>query len=1234
MVGALWRSLGREKTLYRRPGASRHWPESMLGARDPSGRPEWAGRAPFYNSAMFVHLRLHTEFSVVDGTNRIEETAKTAAADGQPALAITDFNNLFGAIKFYKAARSQGVKPVLGAEILVEGEGSNAPSRVILLVQSTQGYLNLSELLARAWTRNIVKAQAVCTWAWLQELSEGLIVLSGAQAGPVGQALVRGDDAGAADLALRLAGLFPHRFYLEIQRAGRPDDEAHVVATVQLAARLHLPVVATHPVQFATAEDYEAHEARVCIAEGEILGNQRRVRRFTREQYFKSSAQMQALFDDVPSALANSLEIAQRCNLTLVLGKPQLPNFPIPPVDGQVMSVEDYFRHVSLQGLEDRLHHLYPNREKRDSQRPRYLERLEFELTTILNMGFPGYFLIVGDFIQWAKANGCPVGPGRGSGAGSLVAYVLKITDLDPLEYNLLFERFLNPERVSMPDFDIDFCQSNRERVIDYVKDKYGKEAVSQIATFGTLAAKAAIRDVGRVMDMSYMFCDGISKLVPGKPGMSYTLQYPPETKKDGDKNNYALELEPVLYERLRKEEDVRTLIEMAQKLEGMTRNIGTHAGGVLIAPGKLTDFCPLYQQPGSESAVSQYDKDDVEAIGLVKFDFLGLATLTILEIARQFIMQRHQGQENFAFENIALDDAATYRLFSEGKTESVFQFESRGMQGMLKEARPSRLEDLIALNALYRPGPMDLIPSFVNRKHGKEPVEYPHPLVADMLSETYGIMVYQEQVMQTAQILGGYSLGGADMLRRAMGKKKAEEMAEHRAIFREGAAKNDLTTEKADEVFDLMEKFAGYGFNKSHAAAYSLLAYHTGWLKVHYTAEFFCANMTVEMDDTDKLKVLLEDAQKNFGIGFEPPDVNSGNYRFEPITDKSIRYGLGAVKGTGQTAIEAIIAAREGRGDGPQGSTSGPFKSLFDFCLRVERSKINKRTVDALIKAGAFDGVHTNRAALVASIDRAFDFSAAALANVHQGGLFDLMGDDAQGSSTQEPDLADVAPWGVKERLTFEKPALGFYLSGHLFDEVAREVGRFVRTRISDLADSRETQTVAGIVSGFRVVNGMRGKQGIFVLDDTSARVEASASEAVINTYRDLLQEDELVIVAGRLQPGRNGFEARFIVQQVWDLASARSRFGKYLYLKVGDQLPDVARMLREHPSRPQTTEQGETLQLGLKVRLGVRCMGQAGGAVAELQLGEAHRTFPTDAALLAWAQQAGDGVASIVYD
>ena len=1165
---------------------------------------------------MFVHLRLHTEFSVVDGTTRVDDVVAAAARDRQPALAITDFGNLFGAIKFYKAARGAGVKPLIGAEVLLEGRDAeqDAPSRVLLLVVNHQGYLNLSELLARAWTQGVVKAQAVVRWAWLAELADGLILLSGAQAGPVGQALLQGQTQQASDAALKLAELFPHRFYLELQRAGRRDDEAHVAAAVQLAARLKLPVVATHPVQFATPDDYEAHEARVCIAEGEILGNPRRVRRFTPEQYFKSSAEMAELFADLPSAVANAAEIAKRCNLTLVLGKPQLPEFPVP--DGH--TIETYFRQASLDGLEERLQHLYPDAAKRDAERPRYLERLEFEIGTILKMGFPGYFLIVGDFINWAKANGCPVGPGRGSGAGSLVAYALKITDLDPLEYALLFERFLNPERVSMPDFDIDFCQANRDRVIEYVKDKYGKNAVSQIATFGTMAARAAIRDVGRVLDMSYTFCDGISKLIPNKPGQHITI--------DG-----ALKVEPILAERLAKEDEVKTLLALAQKLEGLTRNIGMHAGGVLIAPGKLTDFTPLYQQPGSESAVSQYDKDDVEAVGLVKFDFLGLATLTILEIAKELIVKRHPGQADFAFENIPLVDKDTYKLFQDGRTEAVFQFESRGMQGMLRDARPTRLEDLIALNALYRPGPMDLIPSFVARKHGREPVEYPHPLVADMLSETYGIMVYQEQVMQTAQILGGYSLGGADLLRRAMGKKKPEEMAQHRLIFREGAAKNGIAEGKADEIFDLMEKFAGYGFNKSHAAAYSLLAYHTGWLKVHYTAEFFCANMTVEMDNTDKLKVLYEDALKE-GMTFEPPDVNRGGYRFEPVSDTLIRYGLGAVKGTGQQAIEAIVAAREGRGAGAAGEESGPFKSLFDFCRRIDRTRVNKRTVEALIRAGAFDALHMNRAALAAALDLAFDFAAANEANANQGGLFDLM-DDGHGSSTQEPELPQVTPWGVKERLSLEKTAIGFYLSGHLFDEVAAEVRRFVRTQIDELLDSREPQVLAGIISDFRVINGQRGKLALFKLDDKSGVIEASADEALINTYRNQLKEDEFVVMMGRLQLDHVSGGLRVKVQQVWDLAGARCRFGKYLHVRVGDKGPDVHRLVREFPPRREEIAEGEVLH-GLRVRMGVRCVAEDATAVAELQLGESARFYPTDAALAAWTAQAGSGSATVVYE
>ena len=1156
---------------------------------------------------MFVHLRLHTEFSVVDGTNRIDEIVAAAAADQQPALAITDLSNLFGTVKFYKECRGAGVKPLVGADLWVEvpGKEAGAPAaRLLLLVQNRRGYLNLSELITRAWTRNVVRDQAIIKLEWLAELNEGLIALSGAQGGAVGQALVQGDSARALECALHFAGVFPHRFYLELQRAQRPDDERHVAAAVQLAARLRLPVVATHPVQFLTYEDYEAHEARVCISEGEILGNARRVRRFTREQYFKSAGQMAALFADVPTALANTLEIAKRCSLTLELGKPMLPDYPTPEVDGVRLPIDAYFRHASFEGLEARLAHLYPDAALRDKKRPVYVERLEFEINTILKMGFPGYFLIVGDFINWAKSNGCPVGPGRGSGAGSLVAYALKITDLDPLQYNLLFERFLNPERVSMPDFDIDFCQLNRDRVIDYVKDKYGKDAVSQIVTFGTMAARAAIRDVGRVLDFPYGFCDGISKLIPNKPGQHITIEK-------------AKEQEPILAERERKEEDVRTLLELAQKLEGLTRNVGMHAGGVLIAPSKLTDFCPLYAQPGSDSAVSQFDKDDVEAIGLVKFDFLGLATLTILEMAKDFIVARHPAQKDFSFENLPLNDKKVYDLFGRGQTEAVFQFESIGMQRMLKDAKPDRLEDLIAMNALYRPGPMELIPTYIARKQGKEVPEYPDPRVKAILEETYGIMVYQEQVMQTAQILGGYSLGGADLLRRAMGKKKKEEMDAQREVFRKGAGEGGLSEQKADEVFDLMEKFAGYGFNKSHSAAYALLAYHTAWLKVHYTAEFFAANMTVEMDDTDKLKVLFGDAQK-MGIQFESPDINRGDYRFEPTGNASVRYGLGAIKGTGQQAIAAIVAARK---------EGGPFTSLYDFCVRVDRSRLNKRTVEALIKGGAFDNLQLNRASLLASVDRAFEFAAATEANANQGGLFDMS--DSHAASTQEPALVEAVPFGVKARLVQEKTAIGFYLSGHLFDEAEAEVRQFAKRKIEDLIDSREPQLLAAIVGDLRVINGNRGKLIIFKLDDKTDVLEASVDETVFNAHRNLLKDDELVIVQGTLQGASERFGRRFKVTQVWDLETARCKFGKYLRVAVNGNAPDISRLVRDFPPRREMSDQGE-LQRGLPVRLSLR----REGVTAELHLGEAAKFFPTDAALASWMAQADRGLVQIVYE
>ncbi len=1176
----------------------------------------------------FVHLRTHTEYSVVDGTLRVADAAAAARADGQPALAITDLNNLFGAVKFYKACREQGVQPLIGADFIMEpwpgvAGAEKQASRLLVLVQNSQGYLNLCELLARGWVSNAQRAQAWVKWEWLDTLGAGLIVLSGAEQGALGLALLAGDGERAQAVAQRLATLFPGRFYIELQRAGLAAQEAHVHAAVPLAAALGLPVVATHPVQFLAADDFDAHEARVCIAEGETLANPRRSKRYTRDQYFKTQAEMELLFADLPSAIANSAAIARRCALQLVLGKPQLPDFPTPVADGERMPIEAYFRQASQRGLERRLAALYPNETRRDAERPCYVERLEFELNTIVKMGFPGYFLIVSDFIVWAKEHGCPVGPGRGSGAGSLVAYSLFITDLDPLQYNLLFERFLNPERVSMPDFDIDFCQANRDRVIEYVKAKYGREAVSQIATFGTLASKAALRDVGRVLGMGYGHVDSVAKLVPGLPGKTYTLAPLPELPAKPDPGLIYVRKEvPELEQREAAEEEVAELLSLATRVEGLVRNVGMHAGGVLIAPGRITDFCPLYQQPGSDSAVSQYDKDDVEAIGLVKFDFLGLATLTILELAKATIRARRPGRENFDYEGLPLDDARVYKLFADGLTEAVFQFESRGMQGMLREARPTRLEDLFAMNAMFRPGPMENIPSFCARKNGKEDITYPHALLAPVLEETYGIFVYQEQVMLAAQVLAGYSLGGADILRKAMGKKNAEEMARQRGTFREGAAKNGIAPEKAEEVFDLMEKFAGYGFNKSHAAAYSLLAYHTAWIKVHCTAEFYAANMTIEADNTDKLKVLLADA-KLFGVRFDAPDINRGTYRFEPTSDTTVRYGLGAVKGTGQGAIEAIVAAREGN----SGAGGGPFRSLFDFCARIDRKAVNKRAVEALVKAGAFDALHTDRASTLASVSLAFDWAETQEANALQAGLFDM--GDSHGSSTQEPALVHVAPWDVRERLVQEKTALGFYLSGHLFDAWRDEVRRFARRAVADVVDSREPVLLAGIVTDPRAVNGQRGRVFIFKLDDGSEAIEAVAQDDIFEQRRELMAEDTLLIVQGKLQPDRFSGGLRLNVGQVWDLAAARARFGRYLSVDINGSTPPVADVLRLWPAKRVDSEQGELTQ-GLPIRL--RLQGRE--ATAEIDLGDDARFWPCDEALGRWRSIAHGGAATVVYE
>jgi DNA polymerase-3 subunit alpha len=1103
---------------------------------------------------LFVHLRMHSEYSVNDGIVRLDDAVRRAAEDGMPALALTDAANLFGMVKFYGAARGAGVKPIIGADCWLQNEAErDKPHRILLLCASHAGYLRLCELLSRAWLRNQHRGRGELAREWFEEGSEGLIALSAAAAGDVGQALLSGHNEAAEREAMRWAAAFPGRYYVELQRAGHPNTEALLSRSVALATRLKLPVVATHPVQFLEPGDFKAHEARVCISQGYVLGDQRRPKLFTPEQYFKTQAEMAKLFADIPQALANAVEIARRCSLQVALGKSRLPAFPTP----QGLSVDDHLRQQAHAGLK-----------KRGLAN---VERLEFELKTIIQMGFAGYFLIVADFINWAKANGIPVGPGRGSGAGSLVAYSLGITDLDPLKYDLLFERFLNPERVSMPDFDIDFCQDGRDKVIDYVRKKYGDESVSQIATFGTMAARAVVRDVGRVLDLGYNFCDQIAKLIPFQPGRTITLAD-------------AREMEPLLAEREKKEDEVKELLELGEKLEGLVRNVGMHAGGVLIAPGRLTDFCALYAAEGTTHVISQFDKDDVEAVGLVKFDFLGLTTLTILDWATRFV--RELGEKQFTLEKVPLDDAETYKLLSAGNTTAVFQLESRGMRDLIKRARPDRFEDVIALVALYRPGPMDLIPEYIQRKHGQSRVDYLDPRLQPILGPTYGIMVYQEQVMQIAQVIGGYTLGGADLLRRAMGKKKPEEMAQQRDIFVEGAQKNGLTRSKATQLFDLMEKFAGYGFNKSHAAAYALLAYHTAYMKTHHAAAFSAANLSAVMDDTDKVRPLYEDAVAN-GLTILPPDVNASGYRFVPVDAKTVRYGLGAVRGTGESAIGAVLEARK----------AGPFKGLHDLCCRVDKRIVNRRVIEALVRAGAFDSIDSHRARLLASVGRALEAAEQAERQASQVSLFG----EAEAPRGGAHVVVEAPAWDAKQKLMEEKTALGFTLSGHLFSVYESLLSGFPRTPLARLAASDGRVWMAGTIASVRSQMTRRGRMMVVVLDDATAQVEVTVFNELFEKHRDKLKEDALLVVSGKVQRDDFSGGLRVLAEDLLDLEALSGRYTarRRLAMNGGADAKRLQQMLQPYRATGQGTCQ-------VVVTYG------NGQAACEVVLGDAWRVRP----------------------
>ena len=1087
-------------------------------------------KMPHIMTVKYIPLHLHTEYSILDGMVRIPQLLDAAIVREFPAIAITEQMNLFSTVKFYRDAVEAGIKPIIGAELWIENQAHpDRPFNLVALCQNQKGYKNLIQLISRAYIENQQRGKAIVKRDWLPLYADGLLILSGGLTGDIGQAILADKKDVVQALLKSYQQIYPDRFYLELQRIGLPQEETYIRDALDLSKRYQVPVVATNNVRFLNRDDFEAHEARVCIHGGWQLNDTHRPRDYTEQQYLRTADEMVELFSDIPAAIQNTVEIAKRCNFQLILGKVFLPNFPVPE---QGLSLDEYFQKVSRIGLEARLRVILdPTSDQFESKRRPYDERLAYELQVIQQMGFTGYFLIVADFIQWSKNNGVPVGPGRGSGAGSLVAYALNITDLDPLQFDLLFERFLNPERISMPDFDIDFCMEGRDRVIDYVAHKYGRQSVSQIITYGTMAAKAVVRDVGRVLGHNYGFVDKIAKLIPFELGMTL---------------DHALESEPLLRQRYEEEEEVHLLIDLAKKLEGVTRNAGKHAGGVVIAPTLLTDFTPLYCEADGASLMTQFDKDDVEAIGLVKFDFLGLRTLTIINWAVQAINQKRIKTQLSPIDIslIPLDDAKTFQLLKACRTTAVFQLESRGMKDLVKRLRPDHFEEIIALVALFRPGPLQsgMVEDFISRKHGRARVEYLHDALKPILKTTYGVILYQEQVMQIARVLAGYTLGQADLLRKAMGKKKAEVMAEQRATFVEGAAKNNIREDIATNIFNLMEKFAGYGFNKSHSAAYALIAYQTAWLKTHYPAEFMAAVLSADMNNTDKVVNFIEECLA-MGLTVLPPCINHSRYQFF-VQDGNIIYGLGAIKGVGESAIESILGLRE---------AGGPFQNLFDFCQRVDLRKVNKRVMEALIKSGSFDEWGVHRAALCATTEEATKAAEQHLQN-HSQGQQDLFGGVIESSEHYTPTYIDCAEWSRKLILTSEKETLGWYLSGHPIEMYEKELPYMVTAPIGQLhLSSTSVVTLGGLIADIRIVNTKRGdRMAIVTLYDRTGRIEVVVFSDVFESARKLLMSDQVLIVEGEVSVDDFSGGYRISARKLFSIEKMREIYAKYLLITI----------------------------------------------------------------------------------
>ncbi|PSW01705.1 DNA polymerase III subunit alpha [Photobacterium lipolyticum] len=1138
----------------------------------------------------FIHLRIHSDFSMVDGLSKVPPLVKKVAELGMPAMALTDFTNLCGLVKFYFAAHGAGMKPIIGADFKVQSEElENELCDLTILAADNDGYQNLTMLISKAYQRGHVQHLPVIDKEWLAEHKQGLILLSGGKSGDVGKALLKGNQTMVNRCVEFYRTHFPDSYYLELVRTGRADEDAYLHFAVELAELAELPVVATNDVRFISPDQFDAHEIRVAIHDGYTMVDPNRPKLYSEQQYLRTEEEMCELFSDIPEALANSVEIAKRCNVTVRLGEYFLPNFPTGD-----LSTEDFLVVKSREGLERRLAFLFPDEAERLERRPEYDERLEIELEVINQMGFPGYFLIVMEFIQWSKDNDVPVGPGRGSGAGSLVAYALDITDLDPLEFDLLFERFLNPERVSMPDFDIDFCMDKRDLVIDHVAEMYGRDAVSQIITFGTMAAKAVIRDVGRVLGHPYGFVDRISKLIPAEPGMTLAK---------------AFDAEPQLGEAYNADEEVKALIDMCRILEGVTRNAGKHAGGVVISPTTITDFSPLYCDAEGANPVTQFDKNDVETAGLVKFDFLGLRTLTIIDWALALINPRleAEGKEPVNIAAIPMADAKSFAMLQRSESTAVFQLESRGMKDLIKRLQPDCFEDMIALVALFRPGPLQsgMVDNFIDRKHGREAVSYPdekwqHESLKEILEPTYGIILYQEQVMQIAQVLAGYTLGGADMLRRAMGKKKPEEMAKQRAIFEDGAIKNGVDGELSMKIFDLVEKFAGYGFNKSHSAAYALVSYQTLYLKAHYPAEFMAAVMTADMDNTDKIVGLVDECHR-MKLKLLPPDVNKGLYRFNVDEQGAIVYGIGAVKGVGEGPIENIIEAR---------NKGGHFKDLFDFCARIDTKKVNKRVLEKLIKSGAMDRLGPNRATMMATLNDAIK----AAGQHHQAEAFgqaDMFGVLTAAPEEVEQAYANIPEWPDKVWLEGERETLGLYLTGHPVNAYVPELKHYTTWRLKDAHPTSRDKiaSVAGLVIAARVMTTKRGTRiGLMTLDDRSGRMEVMLFSDALERYLDLLEKDKILVVSGQVSFDDFNGGLKMSAREVLDISEAREKHLRGLAISVTEKQVDEQFFARF----------SQVLEPHRAGTVPVNVYYQRSNARAKLTLGTEWRITPTDQLIL----------------